>query len=154
MKFLIIIYVIYQNNRTLMILKIQIFRFLNIDFDSFIIPPNQFLLNKFSLLDVDNRCTLSFNYPIPILNSSLEIKIDSTPGRPNQTLLLIRRPGIFFSQYPKICSGNLCSCSIKWTHESDVLRKRAQSGSVCRERRTLTPAAPVRPYALTFGHGT
>ncbi|KYN38128.1 hypothetical protein ALC56_07528 [Trachymyrmex septentrionalis] len=50
-------------------------------------------------------------------------------------------------------SGNLCSCSAKQTHESDVLQKRAQTESVCREGRTFTPAAPVRPY-LTFGHGT
>ena len=29
-------------------------------------------------------------------------------------------------------------------------KKRAQTESVCREERTLTPSAPVRPYALTF----
>ncbi|KYN33656.1 hypothetical protein ALC56_12028, partial [Trachymyrmex septentrionalis] len=48
-------------------------------------------------------------------------------------------------------SGNLCSA--KRTHESDVLLKGPNWISAPRGP-TLTPAAPVRPYALTFGHGT
>ncbi|KYN50408.1 Cytochrome c oxidase subunit 2, partial [Trachymyrmex cornetzi] len=37
---------------------------------------------------------------------SLGIKIDSTPGRLNQTLILINRPGIFFGQCSEICGIN------------------------------------------------
>lgn len=91
--------------------------FTNLNFDSFIIPSTQLLLNEFRLLDVDNRCILPFNYPIRILTTSIDvihawtipslgIKIDSIPGRLNQTLLFINRPGIFFGQCSEICGIN------------------------------------------------
>lgn len=91
--------------------------FLNIEFDSFIIPSNQLNPNEFRLLDTDNRCILPFNYPIRILTTSIDvihswtvpslgIKIDSTPGRLNQSLLYIYRPGLYFGQCSEICGTN------------------------------------------------
>lgn len=91
--------------------------FLNIEFDSFIIPSNELKLNEFRLLDVDNRCILPFNYPIRILTTSIDvihswtipslgIKIDSTPGRLNQSILIMNRPGLFFGQCSEICGIN------------------------------------------------
>lgn len=91
--------------------------FSNIEFDSFIIPSNQLTNNEFRLLDVDNRCILPFNYPIRILTTSIDvihawtvpalgIKIDSTPGRLNQTILIINRPGLYFGQCSEICGIN------------------------------------------------
>lgn len=91
--------------------------FLNIEFDSFIIPTNQLKINEFRLLEVDNRCILPFNFPIRILTTSIDvihawtvpalgIKIDSTPGRLNQTILIINRPGLFFGQCSEICGTN------------------------------------------------
>lgn len=91
--------------------------FHNINFDSFIIPTTQLTSNEFRLLDVDNRCVLPYNYPIRLLTTStdvihswalpsLGIKIDSTPGRLNQTIFLINRPGLFFGQCSEICGIN------------------------------------------------
>lgn len=91
--------------------------FSNIDFDSFIIPTNQLTNNEFRLLDVDNRCIIPYNYPIRILTTSIDvihawtvpalgIKIDSTPGRLNQTILIINRPGLYFGQCSEICGIN------------------------------------------------
>nr|YP_010872929.1 cytochrome c oxidase subunit II [Pheidole malinsii]WGV34129.1 cytochrome c oxidase subunit II [Pheidole malinsii] len=91
--------------------------FLNIEFDSFMIPTNQLQINEFRLLDVDNRCILPFNLPIRILTTSMDvihawtvpalgIKMDSTPGRLNQTMLLMNRPGLFFGQCSEICGTN------------------------------------------------
>nr|YP_010872825.1 cytochrome c oxidase subunit II [Pheidole nodus]QYK92319.1 cytochrome c oxidase subunit 2 [Pheidole nodus]WGV34025.1 cytochrome c oxidase subunit II [Pheidole nodus] len=91
--------------------------FLNIEFDSFMIPSDQLKLNEFRLLDVDNRCILPFNFPIRILTTSMDvihawtvpalgIKMDSTPGRLNQTMLLMNRPGLFFGQCSEICGTN------------------------------------------------
>ncbi|KAG5315286.1 COX2 oxidase, partial [Pseudoatta argentina] len=67
----------------IIILKIEYSDFLNIDFDSFIIPTNQLIKNEFRLLDVDNRCILPFNFPIRILlgvtyPSSCRIKVNLT----------------------------------------------------------------------------
>lgn len=81
------------------------------------IPSNQLNKNEFRLLDVDNRCILPFNYPIRLLTTSIDvihawtipslgIKIDSTPGRLNQTIIFLNRPGLFFGQCSEICGTN------------------------------------------------
>nr|YP_010034077.1 cytochrome c oxidase subunit II [Lasius spathepus]QOW83457.1 cytochrome c oxidase subunit II [Lasius spathepus] len=91
--------------------------FLNIEFDSFMIPTNQLNPNEFRLLDTDNRCILPFNYPIRILTTSMDvihswtvpslgIKMDSTPGRLNQSLIYMNRPGLYFGQCSEICGTN------------------------------------------------
>lgn len=91
--------------------------FQNIDFDSFMLPTNQLALNEFRLLDVDNRCILPYKYSIRLLTTSMDvihswaipsigIKVDSTPGRLNQTIFLINRPGLYFGQCSEICGTN------------------------------------------------
>lgn len=78
---------------------------------------NDLSLNEFRLLDVDTRCVLPYNYPIRIITTStdvihawtvpsLGIKIDSTPGRLNQSIIFLNRPGIFFGQCSEICGIN------------------------------------------------
>nr|DAC76885.1 TPA_asm: cytochrome c oxidase subunit II [Pseudomyrmex dendroicus] len=87
----------------------------NIEFDSFMLSYNS--NENFRLLDVDNRCVIPFNYPVRILTSStdvihswtvpsLGIKMDSTPGRLNQSLIWMNRPGLFFGQCSEICGIN------------------------------------------------
>lgn len=91
--------------------------FINIEFDSYIIPVNDININNFRLLDVDNRIVLPINLKIRILISaadvihswtvpSLGVKVDGTPGRLNQTNFLINRPGLFFGQCSEICGAN------------------------------------------------
>lgn len=91
--------------------------FINLEFDSFIIPTPDLKEIEFRLLDVDNRCVLPYNFNIRILTTSadvihswtvpsLGIKIDSTPGRLNQTGLYMYRPGLFFGQCSEICGAN------------------------------------------------
>lgn len=91
--------------------------FFNLNFDSYIISTNDLSLNEFRLLDVDNHCILPYNYPIRIITTStdvihawtvpsLGIKIDSTPGRLNQSMIFLNRPGIFFGQCSEICGIN------------------------------------------------
>nr|DAC76807.1 TPA_asm: cytochrome c oxidase subunit II [Pseudomyrmex pallidus] len=88
----------------------------NLEFDSFMLPYDTPSSN-FRLLDVDNRCVLPFNYPIRMLTSStdvihswtvpsLGIKMDSTPGRLNQSMIWMNRPGLFFGQCSEICGIN------------------------------------------------
>lgn len=91
--------------------------FTNLEFDSYIIPTNELNLNRFRLLDVDNRIILPISNQIRILVSAadvlhswtvpaLGVKIDATPGRLNQTNFLINRPGLFFGQCSEICGAN------------------------------------------------
>nr|YP_011014107.1 cytochrome c oxidase subunit II [Colias sifanica]WQA10188.1 cytochrome c oxidase subunit II [Colias sifanica] len=90
--------------------------FNNIEFDSYMINNND-SLNKFRLLDVDNRIILPMNNQIRILVTatdvihswtipSLGVKVDANPGRLNQTNFFINRPGIFFGQCSEICGAN------------------------------------------------
>nr|YP_009487591.1 cytochrome c oxidase subunit II [Anopheles atacamensis]AWB98162.1 cytochrome c oxidase subunit 2 [Anopheles atacamensis] len=91
--------------------------FLNLEFDSYMIPTNELDLNGFRLLDVDNRIVLPMNNQIRILVTatdvlhswtvpSLGVKVDATPGRLNQLNFLINRPGLFFGQCSEICGAN------------------------------------------------
>lgn len=91
--------------------------FINIEFDSYIIPVAEIEENSFRLLDVDNRIILPINNQIRILVSAadvlhswtipnLGVKVDATPGRLNQTNFLINRPGLFYGQCSEICGAN------------------------------------------------
>nr|AAX58179.1 cytochrome oxidase subunit II [Anopheles minimus A] len=91
--------------------------FLNLEFDSYMIPTNELETNGFRLLDVDNRIVLPMNNQIRILVTatdvlhswtvpSLGVKVDATPGRLNQINFLINRPGLFFGQCSEICGAN------------------------------------------------
>nr|AAT97398.1 cytochrome c oxidase subunit II [Tanytarsus signatus] len=91
--------------------------FLNIEFDSYMIPSNEASQENFRLLDVDNRIILPMNNQIRILVTatdvihswtipSLGVKIDANPGRLNQTNFYINRPGLFFGQCSEICGAN------------------------------------------------
>nr|YP_009236438.1 cytochrome c oxidase subunit II [Muscina levida]AMH85736.1 cytochrome c oxidase subunit II [Muscina levida] len=91
--------------------------FKNIEFDSYMIPTNELLINNFRLLDVDNRVILPMNTQIRILVTAadvihswtipaLGVKVDSTPGRLNQTNFLINRTGLLYGQCSEICGAN------------------------------------------------
>nr|QTF74322.1 cytochrome c oxidase subunit II [Sphecapatoclea sp.] len=91
--------------------------FKNIEFDSYMIPTNELIMDNFRLLDVDNRVTLPMNSQIRILVSSadvihswtvpsLGVKVDATPGRLNQINFMPNRPGLFYGQCSEICGAN------------------------------------------------
>nr|AWB98110.1 cytochrome c oxidase subunit 2 [Anopheles darlingi] len=91
--------------------------FLNLEFDSYMIPTNELEMSGFRLLDVDNRVVLPMNNQIRVLVTatdvlhswtvpSLGVKVDATPGRLNQLNFLINRPGLFFGQCSEICGAN------------------------------------------------
>lgn len=90
--------------------------FINIEFDSYIIPTNEISLNSFRLLEVNNRLVIPFNTQTRILVTaadvlhswaipSLGIKVDANPGRINQTRFLLKYPGLFFGQCSEICGS-------------------------------------------------
>nr|ACY73667.1 cytochrome c oxidase II [Zizula hylax attenuata] len=89
--------------------------FKNIEFDSYMI--NEYSLNNFRLLDVDNRIIIPMNNNIRMLITATDVihswtvpaigvKVDANPGRLNQTSFFINRPGIFFGQCSEICGAN------------------------------------------------
>ena len=91
--------------------------FLNLEFDSYIIPTNELNPGEFRLLEVDHRVVLPTHTDIRILVTSadvihswavpsLGIKADAIPGRLNQIRFFIKHPGIFYGQCSEICGAN------------------------------------------------
>nr|YP_009306217.1 cytochrome c oxidase subunit II [Penaeus indicus]AOP19020.1 cytochrome c oxidase subunit II [Penaeus indicus]WOR85577.1 cytochrome c oxidase subunit II [Penaeus indicus]WOR85590.1 cytochrome c oxidase subunit II [Penaeus indicus]WOR85603.1 cytochrome c oxidase subunit II [Penaeus indicus]WOR85616.1 cytochrome c oxidase subunit II [Penaeus indicus] len=91
--------------------------FLQVEFDSYMIPTNELAEDGFRLLDVDNRTVLPMNTQIRVLISAadvihswtvpaLGVKADAIPGRLNQVSFLMNRPGLFYGQCSEICGAN------------------------------------------------
>nr|YP_009918108.1 cytochrome c oxidase subunit II [Torleya grandiforceps]QLP89010.1 cytochrome c oxidase subunit II [Torleya grandiforceps] len=91
--------------------------FLQLEFDSYMIPTSDLPDSGFRLLDVDNRIVLPMKTQIRILISaadvlhswalpSLGVKVDAMPGRLNQTSFFINRPGLLYGQCSEICGAN------------------------------------------------
>lgn len=91
--------------------------FLNLEFDSYMIPTSDLEQGDFRLLEVDNRAVLPLIVEIRTLVTaadvihswtvpSLGVKADALPGRLNQLTFTITKPGIFFGQCSEICGAN------------------------------------------------
>nr|YP_009946896.1 cytochrome c oxidase subunit II [Petalocephala chlorophana]QOH91201.1 cytochrome c oxidase subunit II [Petalocephala chlorophana] len=91
--------------------------FCQIDFDSFMSSYEDSSFNTFRLLDVDNRIVIPFGVQVRFLVSSFDVihswtvpslglKLDALPGRVNQGLIYLMRPGLFFGQCSEICGSN------------------------------------------------
>nr|UYA97839.1 cytochrome c oxidase subunit II [Coptosoma bifarium] len=91
--------------------------FSNIEFDSYMKPSTMIEDQEFRLLEVDNRTIIPMNSQIRMLVTaadvlhswampSLGIKIDAVPGRLNQGMLNMSRPGLMYGQCSEICGAN------------------------------------------------
>ena len=88
-----------------------------ITFDSNLLQDDDLEQGQLRLLDVDNRLVLPVNRHIRLLTSagdvihsfaipSLGIKLDAIPGRLNQTMLFIKRQGVFYGQCSELCGSS------------------------------------------------
>jgi len=91
--------------------------FLNIEFDSYIVPTNELERGDFRLLEVDHRVVLPTQTDIRVLVTSadvihswtvpsLGVKADAVPGRLNQLRFYVKYPGVFYGQCSEICGAN------------------------------------------------
>lgn len=91
--------------------------FLDIEFDSYIIPTNELNLGDFRLLETDHHLILPIKTNTRIIVSSADvihswtvpsigIKVDAVPGRLNQLNLFPIRPGLYYGQCSEICGAN------------------------------------------------
>jgi cytochrome c oxidase subunit 2 len=90
--------------------------FINLEFDSYIVPINENLNSDFRLLEVNNRLVIPFNTQTRILVTAadvlhswaipaLGVKIDANPGRINQSSFIINYTGLFYGQCSEICGS-------------------------------------------------
>jgi cytochrome c oxidase subunit 2 len=86
----------------------------SIEFDSYMVPDADLEEGQLRLLDVDNRIVVPVDTHIRFIVTgadvihdfavpSLGLKIDATPGRLNQTSVLIQREGTYYGQCSELC---------------------------------------------------
>nr|AXI98729.1 cytochrome c oxidase subunit 2 [Pseudoniphargus sp. 1-Basque] len=96
--------------------------FKDIEFDSYM-SDNTDLFNV-RLLDTDNSLVLPTHAQIRVITTSsdvihawtvpsLGVKVDSVPGRLNQLMFILSRPGLFYGQCSEICGANHSFMPIK-----------------------------------------
>ncbi len=85
-----------------------------IEFDSYMVGEADLNFGQLRLLEVDNRVVLPVGVTVRVLISSTDVlhswampsfavKADAVPGRLNQVILLITRPGVFYGQCSELC---------------------------------------------------
>lgn len=91
--------------------------FLNLEFDSYILPLDDLNLGDYRLLDVDHRSVVPIKTKVRVLVTaadvlhswtvpSLGVKADAVPGRLNQLRFFRNYPGVFYGQCSEICGAN------------------------------------------------
>nr|YP_009045953.1 cytochrome c oxidase subunit II [Thenus orientalis]CDR98449.1 cytochrome c oxidase subunit 2 [Thenus orientalis] len=91
--------------------------FLQVEFDSYMIPSADLPSSGYRLLDVDNRTVLPIDTQVRVLVSAADVihswtipamgvKADAIPGRLNQISFIMNRPGLFYGQCSEICGAN------------------------------------------------
>nr|YP_010610697.1 cytochrome c oxidase subunit II [Luteuthis dentatus]WAP91465.1 cytochrome c oxidase subunit II [Luteuthis dentatus]WAP91491.1 cytochrome c oxidase subunit II [Luteuthis dentatus] len=91
--------------------------FINIEFDSYMIPTEELISGYYRLLETDHHLIIPMMTNIRMIISSadvihswtipsLGVKIDAVPGRLNQLMIYTSRPGIFYGQCSEICGAN------------------------------------------------
>nr|YP_010937886.1 cytochrome c oxidase subunit II [Provanna glabra]AIZ68593.1 cytochrome oxidase subunit 2 [Provanna sp. JWQ-2014]WKY20933.1 cytochrome c oxidase subunit II [Provanna glabra] len=91
--------------------------FLDIEFDSYMVPTDDLEFGDFRLLEVDHRVILPTQTDVRVLVTSadvihswaipsLGIKADAIPGRLNQISFYVKYPGVFYGQCSEICGAN------------------------------------------------
>nr|YP_010223321.1 cytochrome c oxidase subunit II [Macrohectopus branickii]UCL27454.1 cytochrome c oxidase subunit II [Macrohectopus branickii] len=97
--------------------------FPNLEFDSYMSPLLE-LSSNMRLLETDNSAALPTRAQIRLIATSADVihswampsfgvKADAVPGRLNQLMFSIKRPGIFYGQCSEICGSNHSFMPIK-----------------------------------------
>jgi cytochrome c oxidase subunit 2 len=87
-----------------------------IEYDSYMIPDSDLADGALRLLEVDNRIVLPVDTHVRLVVTgadvihdfavpSLGLKVDSIPGRLNQTSVLVQREGTYYGQCSELCGA-------------------------------------------------
>nr|YP_009686633.1 cytochrome c oxidase subunit II [Gammarus lacustris]QDS78452.1 cytochrome c oxidase subunit 2 [Gammarus lacustris]QWC54428.1 cytochrome c oxidase subunit II [Gammarus lacustris] len=97
--------------------------FPGIEFDAYMSPTSD-LTSQTRLLETDNSLALPIHSQIRLITTGADVihswavpafglKADAVPGRLNQLMFSIKRPGIFYGQCSEICGSNHSFMPIK-----------------------------------------
>ncbi|HJO87588.1 MAG TPA: cytochrome c oxidase subunit II [Rhodospirillales bacterium] len=87
------------------------------EFDSNMIPDEEIKPGQRRLLDVDNQVVLPVNTEVRLLMTSEDVihnwaipafgvKLDTVPGRTNETWVKVTKPGTYYGQCSELCGVN------------------------------------------------
>jgi heme/copper-type cytochrome/quinol oxidase subunit 2 len=107
----------YESNNFIPKLDDDTREFVSFAYDSRIIETSDLEFGTKRLLEVDNRLVLPVNTTIRFLVTASDVlhsfampelgfKVDATPGRLNQILVYISRPGVYYGQCSELCGAN------------------------------------------------
>lgn len=91
--------------------------FPGVEFDAYITPTKDNQERESRLLETDNNLVVPLNSQIRVITTgadvihawtipALGVKSDAVPGRLNQLILSVKRPGLFYGQCSEICGAN------------------------------------------------
>ena len=91
--------------------------FLDLEFDSYMVPTSDLEVGDYRLLEVDHRAVVPVSCTVRVLVTAadvlhswtvpaLGVKADAVPGRLNQLSFYVSRPGVFYGQCSEICGAN------------------------------------------------
>ncbi len=91
--------------------------FLDLEFDSYMLPTSDLDSGDYRLLEVDHRTVVPVGVDVRVLVTAadvlhswtvpcLGVKADAVPGRLNQVSFYISRPGVYYGQCSEICGAN------------------------------------------------
>nr|BBN80003.1 cytochrome c oxidase subunit 2 [Grandidierella fasciata] len=98
--------------------------FPDLEFNSYMIPTEELNTSDVRLLETDNNIVLPYNTQIRMVVTAadvihswtvpvLGVKADAVPGRLNQIMFSVKRPGLFYGQCSEICGANHSFMPIK-----------------------------------------
>nr|BBN79990.1 cytochrome c oxidase subunit 2 [Grandidierella rubroantennata] len=98
--------------------------FPDLEFNSYMIPTEELSKSDSRLLETDNNIVLPYNTQIRMVITAadvihawtvpvLGVKADAVPGRLNQIMFSVKRPGLFYGQCSEICGANHSFMPIK-----------------------------------------
>lgn len=96
------------------------------DYDSYMVNSKDLKIGEHRLLNVDNNIIGELNQPTRLIVSgndvihcftlpSLGLKVDGVPGKLNQTMFNINRPGEYYGQCSEICGAEHSFMPVKLT---------------------------------------
>ena len=89
----------------------------NFEFDSNIVPDDEIKPGQRRLLEVDNQVVIPVNTEIRLLMTSDDVihnwaipsfgvKMDTVPGRTNESWIKVTKPGVYYGQCSELCGVN------------------------------------------------
>ncbi|MFT5540200.1 MAG: cytochrome c oxidase subunit 2 [Alphaproteobacteria bacterium] len=121
-----------------------------IAFDSLMVPDDQLKPGQYRLLEVDNRVVVPVNTNVRVLVTASDVlhawavpafgvKMDTVPGRLNETWFRVTRTGTFYGQCSELCGVNHGFMPIA----IDVVSKADFAKWVATKKKTAAIKAPI-----------